>query len=102
MKPAIVGGENIRAIPFGENIVEARDLELKSIIGCPYSGVTFNVRQGDVFAIRGRNGSGKTALLLTVAGRMRSRREALPCWDTSCPAKCTARRNEWALPCSTA
>ena len=71
MKPAIVGGENIRAIPFGENIVEARDLELKSIIGCPYSGVTFNVRQGDVFAIRGRNGSGKTALLLTVAGRMR-------------------------------
>ena len=64
-------GEGIRAIPFGTNIVEAENLELKTIIGCPYTGITFTVRQGDVFAFRGRNGSGKTALLLTVAGRTR-------------------------------
>ena len=67
----VTRGENIRAIPQGTNIIEAEDLELKTILGCPYTGVTFSVRQGNVFAFRGRNGSGKSALLLTVAGRTR-------------------------------
>lgn len=70
-KSRIVRGENIRTIAMGTNIIEAHDLELKSILGCPYSGVNFSVKQGDVFAFRGRNGSGKSALLLTAAGRTR-------------------------------
>ena len=64
-------GERIRDIEAGANIVEAHGLELRSLLGCPYSGIDLAVKQGEVFAFRGRNGSGKTALLLTVAGRTR-------------------------------
>ena len=70
-KRRVTHGENIRAIAAGTNIIEARGLELKTLLGCPYSGVDLDVKQGEVFAIRGRNGSGKTALLLTLAGRTR-------------------------------
>ena len=67
----VIRGENIRAIPAGTNIIEANELELKTILGCPYTGVTFSVKQGEVFALCGQNGSGKSALLLTIAGRTR-------------------------------
>ena len=67
----IVRGESIKAIPQGMNIIEARGLELKTVLGCPYSGVDLDVRQGSVFALRGRNGAGKTSLLLTLAGHTR-------------------------------
>lgn len=70
-KRRVTRGENIRAIPAGTNIIEAHGLELKTILGCPYSGIDLSIKQGDVFAIRGRNGAGKTALLLTLAGRMK-------------------------------
>jgi len=55
---------------IGQVIIEARDLELKSPLGCPYTGVNLDVRKGEVFAVCGRNGSGKTSLLLTMGGRM--------------------------------
>ena len=66
----IVSGASVAAAAPGTCVITARNLEIHSLIGRPYSGVSLDVAQGQVFAIRGRNGSGKTALLLTLAGRM--------------------------------
>lgn len=66
----ITHGAKVEPVEPGTSIIRARGLELKSLVGCPYQGVDLDVEQGQVFAIRGRNGSGKTALLLTLAGRM--------------------------------
>ena len=49
---------------------QARDLGLRTAQGCPYAGMTCTVRKGELTALRGRDGSGKTALLLTLAARM--------------------------------
>lgn len=49
---------------------EARNLGLRTMLGCPFAGMDITVRKGQLTAIRGRNGSGKTAFLLTLAGRM--------------------------------
>lgn len=49
---------------------QARDLGLRTSQGCPYAGMTCTVRKGELTALRGRDGSGKTALLLTLAARM--------------------------------
>ena len=54
----------------GEIVASARGLGLKTPLGCPYSGIDFDIAQGQVFVLRGRSGTGKTALLLTIAGRM--------------------------------
>ena len=70
MPKPVVHGESIRPIAEGTPIVRARDLQLKTPLGCPSSGVTLDITQGQVFAICGSHGSGKTALLLTLAGRM--------------------------------
>ena len=51
--------------------ISAHALELKTYAGYAYRGVNLDVREGEVAAVRGRNGSGKTALLLTLAGRMK-------------------------------
>lgn len=66
----IASGASIAAAAPGTCVITARNLDMHSLIGHPYSGVSLDVKQGQVFAIRGRNGSGKTALLLTLAGRM--------------------------------
>lgn len=55
----------------GDPYMVARDLELKTYAGFAYRGVNVDVHQGELVAVRGRNGSGKTALLLTLAGRMK-------------------------------
>lgn len=52
--------------------MEARGLELKTLAGYAFKGVDLDVSRGELVAVRGRNGSGKTSLLLTLAGRMRS------------------------------
>ena len=39
--------------------------------GYAYREVDVDVHKGELVAVRGRNGSGKTALLLTLAGRMK-------------------------------
>ncbi len=65
----IVEGGKIERIDGG-TIVRARGLELKTLMGCPYSGIDLDIEQGKVYAVRGHNGSGKTSLLLTLAGRM--------------------------------
>ena len=49
---------------------KAEGLALRTAFGCPYAGMNMQVYKGEVTALRGRNGSGKTALLLTMAGRM--------------------------------
>lgn len=49
---------------------QAREIGLRTSQGCPYAGMTCTVRKGELTALRGRDGSGKTALLLTLAARM--------------------------------
>ncbi len=70
-KTTIVRGARIETLEEGRPLVSARALELKNVIGCPYRNIDLDIDQGEVFALRGRNGSGKTALLLTLAARMR-------------------------------
>lgn len=55
----------------GDPYISACGLELKTYAGYAYRGVDVDVHKGELVAVRGRNGSGKTALLLTLAGRMK-------------------------------
>lgn len=55
----------------GEPYISARGLGLKTFAGYAYHDVDVDVHKGELVAVRGRNGSGKTALLLTLAGRMK-------------------------------
>lgn len=88
--PRIVRGGKIEAVSPGQPIISARVLELKNLIGNPYSGVDLDVRQGEVVAIRGRNGSGKSALLLTLAGRMRFTKGSLEVLGYKLPQRINA------------
>lgn len=56
------GGER----PF----IQARDLGIRTIIGSPYQNVNLSVERDTFALICGEHGSGKTALLLTLAGHM--------------------------------
>lgn len=62
--------------PLGTNaprnsvFARAEGLGLRTRLGCPYAGMDIELHRGELTALRGRNGSGKTALLLTLAGRM--------------------------------
>ena len=55
----------------GAPYISARGLGLKTYAGYAYRDVDVDVHKGELVAVRGRNGSGKTALLLTLAGRMK-------------------------------
>ena len=51
--------------------ITTRGLTLTTPMGVVYKNVDFTAQKGDVVAIFGSEGSGKTAFLLTMAGRMR-------------------------------
>lgn len=51
--------------------VEAAGLSLKGPQGWVYRGVSFAAEQGSLVAVAGASGSGRTSLLLTLAGRMK-------------------------------
>ncbi len=57
----------------GEDLpyIETRDLTLVTREGPVYSGVDLSFRRGRLAAVVGRSGTGRSALLLTLAGRMR-------------------------------
>ena len=61
----------------GAPYISARGLGLKTYAGYAYREVDVDVHKGELVAVRGRNGSGKTALLLTLAGRMKQTEGAL-------------------------
>lgn len=68
------GNEGLPVMPPPQEgaFIVARGLGLKTLAGYAYRGIDVEVRRGELLAVRGRNGSGKTALLLTLAGRMKS------------------------------
>jgi ABC-type multidrug transport system ATPase subunit len=51
--------------------IETHDLSLVTWEGPVYSGVDPSFRRGRLAAVVGRSGSGRSALLLTLAGRIR-------------------------------
>ncbi|WP_157419863.1 ATP-binding cassette domain-containing protein [Actinomadura kijaniata] len=57
--------------PEVEPVVEAEDLGLRTRRGPVFAGVTLRAAPGELVAVTGPGGSGRTSLLLTVAGRMR-------------------------------
>lgn len=58
-------------------VVEADDLEVRTRRGWVFRGVTLRASAGTLVAVAGPGGSGRTSLLLTVAGRMRPTSGAL-------------------------
>ncbi|MFC6878376.1 MULTISPECIES: ABC transporter ATP-binding protein [Actinomadura] len=58
-------------------VVEADDLGVRTRRGWVYRGVTLRASAGTLVAVAGPGGSGRTSLLLTVAGRMRPTSGAL-------------------------
>lgn len=54
-----------------EPFVQVEDLKLKTPLGVVYQDVSFSVGKGQVCALFGTAGCGKTALLLTACGRMK-------------------------------
>lgn len=52
------------------DIITARDLELKTKQGLVFSGVNLAIKEGSIHALVGPQGSGRTSLLLVLAGRM--------------------------------
>ena len=57
--------------PGGEVILEARDLSVKASWGHIFGPVNLSIRAGGVTVLKGSGGRGRTALLLTLAGRMK-------------------------------
>lgn len=50
--------------------IQARDLGIRTLIGSPYQNVSLSIPRDTFAIICGEHGSGKTALLLTLAGHM--------------------------------
>ncbi|ESR25316.1 ABC transporter ATP-binding protein [Lutibaculum baratangense] len=64
---AVMEAERPAAAPAGEAFVRLKDVE--SYYGESYivQGVTFDVKEGEIVALLGRNGAGKTSTLKTIA-----------------------------------
>ena len=71
MEPVDASGLGEREEAPEAPYLSARGLELETYAGFVYRNVDLDVFKGRVTAVRGRNGSGKSALLLTLAGRMK-------------------------------
>ncbi|MBQ3106348.1 MAG: ATP-binding cassette domain-containing protein, partial [Eggerthellaceae bacterium] len=71
----------MNSIPF----IEAHNLSLKYLGRYLYDNVSLCARQGEVLALLGGNGSGKTPLLLTLAGRMKATSGSLRIGDVRLP-----------------
>ncbi len=81
----IVHGANITPYAEGGAVLSCEGLTLSTLLGTPYHDVSLEVHQGDTFAVCGKNGSGKTALLLTLAGRMKFSKGSLRILDYRLP-----------------
>ncbi|WP_432506369.1 ATP-binding cassette domain-containing protein [Kineococcus arenarius] len=80
-----------------ELAVRARDLTLRSGGRDVLTGVDVDVPVGSMLVVRGRAGSGKTSLLLTLAGRMRPTSGTLRVLGHDLPAQARAVRRRAAL-----
>ncbi|NAZ88058.1 ABC transporter ATP-binding protein [Kineococcus indalonis] len=80
-----------------ELAVRAQDLSLRSGGRTVFSGVDLAVPTGSMLVVRGGAGSGKTSLLLTLAGRMRPTGGTLRVLGHELPAQARAVRRRAAL-----
>ncbi|WP_432549126.1 ATP-binding cassette domain-containing protein, partial [Kineococcus arenarius] len=80
-----------------ELAVRARDLTLRSGGRDVLTGVDVDVPVGSMLVVRGRTGSGKTSLLLTLAGRMRPTSGTLRVLGHDLPAQARAVRRRASL-----
>jgi len=78
-------------------IIEAEGLELRAGARTVYSGVDLAVEEGSTLVVRGRASTGKTSLLLTLAGRMRSSAGTLRVLGNSLPSGAGDVRRRVAL-----
>ncbi|UKO93947.1 hypothetical protein IHQ52_02700 [Gordonia amicalis] len=69
--------------PTDATLIEARDLSVDASWGHIYGPVDLRVRTGGVTVLAGPEGRGRTALLLTLAGRMRPTTGELVAFDRS-------------------
>ncbi|MCD8317239.1 MAG: ATP-binding cassette domain-containing protein [Eggerthellaceae bacterium] len=76
---------NNEAIINGVPYISARNLTLKTVRGYVYDDVNVDVYPSEIVAVRGRNGSGKSSLLLTLAGRMKQSSGTLRVGDYELP-----------------
>ncbi|MEV5568577.1 ATP-binding cassette domain-containing protein [Spirillospora sp. NPDC052269] len=74
-----------------EAVLAAEGLGARTRRGPVFSGVTVRAGPGEVVAVSGPGGSGRTSLLLTLAGRMRPAAGALVVAGTSDTARIRAR-----------
>ncbi|RFU38463.1 ATP-binding cassette domain-containing protein [Actinomadura logoneensis] len=74
-----------------EAVLAADGLGVRTRRGPVFSGVTVRAAPGEVLAVSGPGGSGRTSLLLTLAGRMRPADGALVVAGASAPAGIRAR-----------
>ncbi|MFT3660939.1 MAG: ATP-binding cassette domain-containing protein [Gordonia sp. (in: high G+C Gram-positive bacteria)] len=65
------GQDSVEAPPDGEVILEAQGLGVNAPWGHVYGPVDLRIRRGGVTVLVGSAGRGRTALLLTLAGRMK-------------------------------
>ncbi|WP_432496856.1 ABC transporter ATP-binding protein [Kineococcus gypseus] len=83
--------------PDGAAAVRARGLGLRSGGREVFAGVDLDVPAGSLLVVRGGGGSGKTSLLLTLAGRMRPTAGSLRVLGQPLPARAAAVRRRAAL-----
>ncbi|MEF9841278.1 MAG: ATP-binding cassette domain-containing protein [Raoultibacter sp.] len=69
-KGAVVVAPGLSQETASGSFLEAHKLGLKTLAGYAYRNIDLSMGRGRIVAVRGHNGSGKTALLLTLAGRM--------------------------------
>jgi ABC-type multidrug transport system ATPase subunit len=79
------------------NALEAKGLGLRAGGRTVYTGVDVEAPVGSVVVVRGRAGSGKTSLLLTLAGRMRPTTGELRVLGEELPRRAGAVRRRVAL-----
>lgn len=96
-RPADQPTEDPAEGPAAEPAIRAQSLALHAQGRPVFSGVDADVPAGATLVVRGRAGTGKTSLLLTLAGRMKPSAGSLRVLGQELPARAAAVRRRVAL-----